>query len=90
MNPIKQAAGLATLQKYGHEYYSAIGKLGGRPRRLTADDILRQQAAAEQKHEKEEVPLRRLSLAQLRRLYLQRQLQRSCLETVQNAGPAGV
>lgn len=38
-NDVKQRAGMATREKYGHDFYVAIGKRGGRPRALTLAEI---------------------------------------------------
>ncbi|MPL96511.1 hypothetical protein SDC9_42693 [bioreactor metagenome] len=35
----KTACGNATLQKYGPEYYRAIGRLGGRPRYQNIEQV---------------------------------------------------
>jgi len=47
-----QAGGLALVQKYGREYFSVIGRLGGRSRALTSDDINRNIAPAAQIRER--------------------------------------
>ena len=43
-----QAGGLALVQKYGQEHLEEIGRMGGRPRALTVDDINRNIASVAQ------------------------------------------
>ena len=71
-NPRKAAAGrkggTVTLERYGRDQMAAWGKLGGRPRSMTYDDI-RQQQRLEQRNNNEEGEGLPGKVSELKRLY---------------------
>lgn len=60
--------GTVTLQRYGRDQLAEWGKLGGRPRNLTYDDI-RQQQLLEQNNNHKEVKGPPGDISHLRKLY---------------------
>lgn len=85
--------GLATLNKYGREFYVACGHRGGRPKAVALEDILRSQQSleAENKEREERIPpdaLASASLSKLRRLWRLKQNSRTAIG--QNNKLAGV
>jgi len=77
----RRKGGLVTLQRYGREQLRDWGKLGGRPRLPTHDEI-RQQRLLEQdnNNDKEVIQGSPSSLTQLRRQYKLRQRSNGNLE----------
>ena len=66
------SGGLATLTRYGLEYYRRIGRMGGRPRSQTIDDIKRRTASSANDIKKEVMHGKGLPLKELKRLYAER------------------
>lgn len=80
--------GLVTLERYGRDHLAEWGRLGGRPRSQTYDDITRQRQRLEQNNNNKEViqgPPG--NLRQLKTLYKLRRGSNGILETAQ-AGTA--
>jgi hypothetical protein len=65
--------GLTTLQRYGRDQLREWGKLGGRPRLPTYDDIFRQRERLDQNNKKGGDGFPGHNLAQLKTLYGLRQ-----------------
>lgn len=66
-----QLGGLTTLMRYGKDYFSRVGKLGGRPSLPTLTELRRQQSAPEITNTKKEgmVSQRSFSLKKLKELW---------------------
>lgn len=75
-----QLGGITTLTTHGRGFYSAIGKLGGRPRAYTLDEVRQQSASSTNKEMEAWLPT---NLKELKMLY---RLRKSSSENSQRLG----